>query len=147
MATIHELPSKESRGIPPELANLTREGLQEYMLSTIRESVFSGFETSPEVVAVTLRRWAARYFWDITLSCAYYTNRDAPADQFTRYFWDLRIPDDVYAITMGGEQYETPEAAYAAAVAYLATNSERLIPDRADYEDPAEGERAVAGGG
>ena len=119
MGTIHELPRRATNDIPPELADLTRDGLQEYMLSTMRESLFSTFETSPEVVAVTIRRQESGRFWDIKLSCAYYHERDNPANHFTRYFWDITEADETMGGEMSSEGFDSAQEAYVAALAAI----------------------------
>lgn len=168
MATIHELPSKESRGIPPELANLTREGLQEYMLGTIRESVFNGFEHSPEVAAVTLRREIAGRYWDITLERRAYATTDDPemvervrhdeqiGDRTSSllYWWEASATDaETYFNNpdyTASEPFGTPDEAYADAREQIRESYSRDSATRAATErwstGPAEGERAAGGG-
>jgi len=150
MATIHELPSKESRGIPPELRDLTLAGLQEHMLGTIRESLFLAFAASPECVGITLRRQVAERFWDIKITCAYYQDEADPSDRFTRYFWDVCEADETITELAGDADYESPEDAYTAALAALpalvaqwAEEAEmKATTERFLLDDP-EGEREV----
>lgn len=129
MGATDELPHTTPAGIPPELANLTRDGLQEHMLGIMRESIFSTFERSPELVGVTLRREAAGHYWDIGLSRTLYSNPAEPDNVFARFFWDLHTPDERDAVMMGNEQHETPATAWAAACAYLAANGEDLASE------------------
>jgi len=132
---------KGARGIPPELANLTREELQEYMLGTIREHVFNGFENSPEVAGVTLRREIAGRYWDITLERLAYATTDDP-EKVKRvrhdeqvgdrtisllYSWEAQpTDDDDFGCVssddwhLASEVFGTPEEAYADARAQVA---------------------------
>ena len=129
MATIHELPSKEMGGIPSELLDLDRNGLQEYMLGTIRESLFLAFETSPECVGVTLRREIGARYWDIALSRVLYSTTDTPPEVYQRFFWDAEptaVGDHFPSIAdkeMGREGFESPQEAYDDAREYLAKQS------------------------
>jgi hypothetical protein len=110
-----------AREIPPEPANLARDGLREYMLGTMRAALFSTFAQSPECVGVILRRTVAGRPWDIKLTCTYYANRDDPTDQFTRYFWDAGKPDFTMIELHGIEGFDDPADALAAAEGRLAT--------------------------
>ena len=167
MATIHELPSKESRGIPPELANLTREGLQELMLGIIREKVFNGFEHSPEVAAVTLRREIAGHYWDITLERQAYATTDDP-EMVERVRHDAQVGDRTISLLYwweasatdaetyfnnpdytASEPFGTPDEAYADAREQIRESYSRDSETRAATAQsataPAAGERGGAG--
>jgi len=103
----------------------------------MRASVFSILEDSPECVAVTLRCEIAGRWWDVTLSCVYYTDPEDPADEFSSYFWDASEALEIGSPSeklVSHLQFERPADAFADAEAQLAA----YVPGDDDDEALAE---------